>query len=271
MAVSSNLFQPTRISGLQLWLDASDQFTLFQDYNATAPANADGDPIGCWKDKSGNGRNAIWTDGLSKSNLKIGTKNLKNTLSFNAFSNLKILNVKTAFNFLHASQGTVFIIFRTNPSNSNPNTIYALLDSNGVGSNYSGYSLSYDDSSSDNRNNSLISCGGTDYATNYYIHSSNDLITAGSWYVVTNKLKGIDDTASNRTLVYVNGVLDSAVNANTGTYTGDATLDFFIGAAKTDYWRFNGNIAEIIIYDTALSDSNRTTVESYLNSKWGVY
>ena len=48
---------PTDIAGLQLWLDASDSTTLFQNSDGTTPAIADSDPIGYWGDKSGNGNN----------------------------------------------------------------------------------------------------------------------------------------------------------------------------------------------------------------------
>lgn len=40
-----------------LWLDASDLSTLFQDSAGTVPVTTDGDPVGRWNDKSGNGRN----------------------------------------------------------------------------------------------------------------------------------------------------------------------------------------------------------------------
>ena len=40
MALFTNKFYPNFISGLQLWLDASDSTTLFQDSAATTPALA---------------------------------------------------------------------------------------------------------------------------------------------------------------------------------------------------------------------------------------
>lgn len=64
--VSINYFSPLNISGLQLWLDASDPTTIYQDSNATTITIADGDPVGCWKDKSGNAKNATQTDGTKK-------------------------------------------------------------------------------------------------------------------------------------------------------------------------------------------------------------
>jgi hypothetical protein len=36
------------------------------------------------------------------------------------------------------------------------------------------------------------------------------------------------------------------------------------------YEAANANIAEIIVYSSALSDTDRAAVESYLTSKWGI-
>lgn len=43
------------------WYDPSDLSTLFQNAAGTIPVTADGDPIGCMKDKSGNGYHATQT------------------------------------------------------------------------------------------------------------------------------------------------------------------------------------------------------------------
>ncbi|KAB2823122.1 hypothetical protein, partial [Aliivibrio finisterrensis] len=43
-------------SNLKVWLDATDEQTLFSDSNCTTPAN-DGDSVACWQDKSVNGAN----------------------------------------------------------------------------------------------------------------------------------------------------------------------------------------------------------------------
>jgi hypothetical protein len=34
--------------------------------------------------------------------------------------------------------------------------------------------------------------------------------------------------------------------------------------------RFRGDIAEVIVYDTALSDSDRAAVDTYLTNRWQV-
>lgn len=55
----ANNFTPRSITGLALWLDASDASTLFQNSDGTVPATATSDPVGYWGDKSGNARHAV--------------------------------------------------------------------------------------------------------------------------------------------------------------------------------------------------------------------
>jgi hypothetical protein len=52
--ISSTRFSPTKLTGLQLWLDAADASTLFIDTGATTLATL-GQTIARWNDKSGNG------------------------------------------------------------------------------------------------------------------------------------------------------------------------------------------------------------------------
>lgn len=55
--LSSTLYAQLPTNGMLLWLDATDPSTLFQDDLFTVPA-ANGNPIGGWKDKSGNNYHA---------------------------------------------------------------------------------------------------------------------------------------------------------------------------------------------------------------------
>jgi hypothetical protein len=36
------------------------------------------------------------------------------------------------------------------------------------------------------------------------------------------------------------------------------------------YFLLSGNVAEVILYNAALSDTDRSAVESYLMSKWAI-
>jgi hypothetical protein len=56
---SISSFSPTYISGCVLWLDAQDLTTMFTNTSGTTSVTAAGQSVGLWKDKSGNGYNAI--------------------------------------------------------------------------------------------------------------------------------------------------------------------------------------------------------------------
>ncbi|TGV04606.1 choice-of-anchor D domain-containing protein [Flavivirga rizhaonensis] len=73
---------------------------------------------------------------------------------------------------------------------------------------------------------------------------------------------------------YVNGVADPA-DRNDGTSTGNSVTDVLVGARRDGTnsgsgYRYNGDIAEIIMYDRDLSSTERQKVESYLSIKYGV-
>ena len=77
-----------------------------------------------------------------------------------------------------------------------------------------------------------------------------------------------------RLLPYMNGVADPAFT-NNGTSTGNFATDVLVGARRnatnigSDY-AYNGDIAEIIMYNRDLNATERQKVESYLAIKYGV-
>ena len=262
-------FNPLTLSPA-LWLDASDASTLYTDSGLTTLVAADGDPVGGWQDKSGNSRHATQASGTNKPLYKTGVKNSKSILRFDGVNDALAIASSTAyFKFLHATEGSFFIVFRTNPSVSNPNTIYTFIDNNALGT-YVGSSFSYDDRSANGFNDILANNGGIYTSFNFLTQTANNLATPGTWFSFGNKLKGQDATAANRSRIYLNGALNNAVNSNTGSNTNNAQYNLMIGSGQGSY-PLNGDIAEIQVYSSALSDTNMTAVESYLNSKWSIY
>ncbi|MFT6969753.1 MAG: hypothetical protein ACJAXX_000314, partial [Roseivirga sp.] len=77
-----------------------------------------------------------------------------------------------------------------------------------------------------------------------------------------------DEDASNGSQVFVNGEIEASFTANHGPETSD---NLQIGAIGTGLTRFNGEIAEVIVYNQLLStSSDRQKIESYLALKYGI-
>lgn len=55
-ASSPPAWTPASLTGLALWLDATDLATLWQDTGATSPVTSSGQSVALWQDKSGSGR-----------------------------------------------------------------------------------------------------------------------------------------------------------------------------------------------------------------------
>ena len=74
-------FTPRSIPGLALWLDAADTQSLFQSSDGTVPATATNDPVGCWRDKSGNNRHMLQPAGSLRP--AVGTQGSRSAVVFN--------------------------------------------------------------------------------------------------------------------------------------------------------------------------------------------
>jgi hypothetical protein len=66
---------PAGLPGLQLWLDAADSSTLFQDSAGTVAATDADDPVGRWADKSIQARHATQTTTANKPILQLNQLN----------------------------------------------------------------------------------------------------------------------------------------------------------------------------------------------------
>lgn len=71
---------------------------------------------------------------------------------------------------------------------------------------------------------------------------------------------------STRTDIWTNG---TAGTANTDTVTLASLNNYRIGSIAQDLFFLNGYIAEVIVYNSALSSSDRQKVEAYLRNRWG--
>ena len=68
--------------------------------------------------------------------------------------------------------------------------------------------------------------------------------------------------------VRVDGV-DGGTSANNLLSSASGNLSLGVRSGDNSYY-FNGDIAEVLLYNTVLSDSNRNAVEHYLGEKYGI-
>ncbi|MEQ8473588.1 MAG: T9SS type A sorting domain-containing protein [Marinoscillum sp.] len=101
----------------------------------------------------------------------------------------------------------------------------------------------------------LIQSNGT--TVNYSQTSAVDL---GEYFIMTNYANGSTTTGQ-----YIRGVDASASSAYNGTV--QSWVDFGVGRQGTESW--DGHIAEVIVYNRSLSESERGLVENYLATKYG--
>jgi hypothetical protein len=224
--------QPTDIVGCKLWLDFSDATTLFTDAGSTQ-VSSDGDLIYQANDKSGEGNNATQSgDSAYRPTYKV---NIQNSLSVaRGLTGDRGLNVNLAL----SQPVTVFIVVKTDGTDDNH-------FSDGL-SNTTGRLPLVGVSSGNLAIYAGALLSGSSISTNYQLISA------------------VFNGASSR--LYKDGNSQASGNAGTQSCTSFAIMRGF----NTNQGLL-GDMAEYIIYNSALSDTDRQSVETYLNNKWSIY
>jgi hypothetical protein len=222
-------WSPTRLAGLQFWVDAADASTLYTNSALTTLAVSDGDPVGGWKDKSGNSRNALQTDGTKKPLLKLAIQNGRNVVRFDG------VNDNMTFSTWQSNPSTVFLVVR-----SSTDTIFI---STAAGAS-PGYPLFF------------YFTNGNVYGQSGYVSGFSTANTYNQWTVTcstTARTIRRDGTAGTS----AGGVAGVAQYSKIGEYDD-----------PTRYSQ-TGDTLEILGYNSVLSGSDILLVEAYLKAKWG--
>lgn len=224
------------ISGLSLWLRA-DCVTG----NAADPA--DNSTVTTWSDFSGNGNNATaW-----------GTPTFQSDAA-------NLINSQPVVNFNGSSTFTSIDIRAITRPNITIFSVYKLRGTNQVGI------WGIDDGGWDrffmakwNGNDGIISHSGTTTVPNSGVNNTTKLITTVYRYNVSSGSSVYDNGS------FINSFTDNAAEsaAQTSLRIGS------IGAIGSGY-ALVGDVAEIIVFSQALSDSDRKTVHGYLNTKYNL-
>jgi hypothetical protein len=250
---------PTQIAGLQLWLDAADASTLFNATTGGSLVAADGG-VARWEDKSGNAAHAtIASNGPTR---KTGARNGRDVLRFDGVNNFLQTGAISGLNSLTM---TVFLVGSQRVTGATQRAV----------------TLGYGDFSATNSNESQQGVVAFESAGSLVGFARNSVgsglaVPIGSRQTFTaNELLvfGYTVDSSGALLAFKNAATPLSGVAGSGSSVVDTpslhqtvTLgDNPVAASKLD-----GDICEVLIYNTRLSDVERNAVISYLLGKWGI-
>jgi hypothetical protein len=236
---------PDMVSGLTGWYDASDSSTLYDATSGGSLVSADS-TVARWEDKSGSGRHLTQSTSSERPTRKTNIKNGLDVLRFDGSND----NFGSSFNFedlISLSASTVFLVGKAT-SNSSPDSFFAAdtFISESVG-----YAFFFSIEGTIARVVASDSGTNTRFCTVSY--------STGEWATLSARHNGATIAArSNRS--------DGGSATLVTRASGHGTLR--IGCNVSKGRCVNGDIAEIVFYNTSLSDSDRDSVESYLVNKW---
>lgn len=225
---------PANISGLKVWLKA-DSLAL-----------SDNDPVATWTDSSGNGNNATQPTGTNQPLFKTAIINGEAVVRFDGSDNwMQAPIVHTGANL------TVFIVAkRISETGGIPgNVVFVTVNPANNDYNNTDFFVLYEQlifGTYRNGNKSIASP-----------HPGN-----GVPYLFATKFDGGNNTA------YLNGVAKTPV-ASTGAFNFETAViaaRYTGGVSNFD----NIDIAELLVYDSALSDTQIGNIGHYVAAKYGL-
>lgn len=169
---------------------------------------------------------------------------------------------KSKLNFLH--NGNAWTIAFRICFIDTQNQLYPIISNNNSSTANTGITISCDNRTSTSSTNKLVIVVSKSSAGNALFNVSlNNFFTEGSFDNVVIKYNG-----STTLTVYRNGTSISTASPTNTPFSGsNATDNFYIGALSTTTSTDADNVLlkDLVITDTALSDGDRGTVETYLS------
>ena len=229
-------------NGLQLRLDAADIIGL-----------NDNDPVEVWEDASLGGNNAVQSVVGNRPIYKVNALNGLPVVRFSGGHFLAVDSFESSLNITNNTLSIFAVFVSANTKDS------SILEREDIFNKRGNYSFQF----SVSRQGALSSA----MRANEVWHSYQTLKSrwsANTPYLVTT----IRDQASASKSFWVNGEHDSTHTMITQDIEGHNVLK--IGTDDSEAYFLNGDIAEILIYDRALTAQERESNELYLMGKWGV-
>lgn len=243
---SASAWSPTDIAGCGLWLDAEQGVTkdgsnyvsvwADQSLNGKDATQSTGDYQPLWVDAILNGKPVLRFDG-SDDYLTIGTQ-LGKPLEYSIFVVFKSTIVTFPPNYICGAQ---------NAAEEGRTTWGTII---------TGYNFIGD----------LVTYYGDDIVRGA-AHCSNETISPSQYYYVST----IKTDSVLGEPIWVNGVSQTTYIVGTATQSIGDAYEFTIGdSGGSHLYNLTGDIAEIVIYNVAISETDRLAVETYLDNKYKI-
>ena len=228
--------QSMPMTDMVLWLKADAGITL------------NGSTVSAWADQSGAGNHCSQSTASYQPTFNAADSgaNNKPTLSFDGSNDR--LNSSIAINGINTSSFSMFIVAKNGASSGTYKFQFAI-------NNISVQNCKYPDGQ-------YYYYSGADFLSN----NTSDCSNSGTPYRIYEMIKNYNVSLK----MYINSVLRNT--ATSGGLIGSFTNGVFVVGAYnisgSQSWL--GNIAEIIIYKTLLTDADRAVVENYLITKYSI-
>ena len=232
VGVSSPPFNPNSIPGLVLWFEADKQ--VYSDAGVTPATN--GSTVQQWNDQSASAVNMSQATSASRPTYNTNQQNGLPLITGDGVDDFMKTGVITV-----SQPTTVFLAFKYITFVPKFQIIDGLISS--------GLQFRMDSSAP----TIGIFAGGT-------FIPPGTVATAGAFQIMTGIFNGASSAAQTN-----NGA--KGITANVGTNSSNGITLF----ARPAPDRFtNASVGEILVYNSALSDSDSTNVARYLGGKWGI-
>ena len=225
-------------NGMQLWLDGKDI-----NGDTLADSIVNGSAIGTWFDKSGANRNATQTTGSAQ---PLYTTSGMNGLPGIVFDGTAKSLAMTGYAIAPTASYSIFTVVQSNDPDSAWNSFLSLGSTvtNAFYAPHNGAAFGYMNTATSPNN------------------SGSAALSQASPYIVDFVKSG----SLNQMVISTDGATVTKTGVNpTGTTGANWSLSFSYSQPG-----FNGTVSEVIIFDRAVTDSERQQIESYLSGKWGV-
>jgi hypothetical protein len=245
-------FSPSDISGLQLWLDATTG--LFDATSGGSAVTTDGSAVARWEDQSGNGRHFKQSTNNNRPVLKTSVQNSKNIIRFDAVNDF--MEMDSAFSGINSACYFIVLQIADDPPNEESQTGHPIAFLYNDGLDDQQYASHYTWTDTNIYDNTLTRGRKTipDPESDLSIfHLYNAEADSNGWAARINKNIVYSDNAN------------SFPSNNSGKIIGKSTW-----IEEGDNYYFNGDLAEIVVYNSVLSFTDRGKVEDYLYSKWAI-